>query len=61
MTGLAYVAVSRVRSLEDLLLKQMSHERLTAVRNSVNFKFRVSEKKRLGNLSMFAASMFPMV
>ena len=52
VAGLAYVAISRVRKLSDLILLPLTHERLTAVQKSVNFKFRQEEEKRLDDLSM---------
>ena len=40
VAGLAYVAISRVRKLSDLILLPLTLERLTAVQKSVNLKFR---------------------
>ena len=39
VAGLAYVAISRVRKLSDLVIEPTSHERLTAVKLSSNFAF----------------------
>ena len=46
-SGLAYVALSRVRSLKDLLIEPMSLDRLHAVSKTLNFKFRLEEENRL--------------
>ena len=50
VAGLAYVAVSRVRNLSDLLIEPTSHDRLVAVQNSSNFIYRCTEEKRLDRL-----------
>ena len=49
--GLAYVAVSRVRKLEDLIIEPMTLERLRNIRNKKNFKFRIAEEERLKSLA----------
>ena len=50
MAGLAYVAVSRVKNLQDLIIEPMTLERLQAVKKSSNFQFRIQEEARLHNL-----------
>ena len=51
VSGLAYVAISRVRSLSDLVIEPMTLERLQAVRNSSSFVLRRREEERLQILS----------
>ena len=51
VAGLAYVAISRVRKLSDLVIEPTSHERLTAVKLSSNFAFRLQEEARLDALN----------
>ena len=52
VAGLAYVAISRVRKLSDLIIIPTTHERLTSVQNSANFKFRLEEEKRLDGICL---------
>ena len=58
VAGLAYVALSRDKRLEDLLMEPVSYERLTSVRNSVNFQYRVGEETRLDRLAATTESVF---
>ena len=51
VAGLAYVALSRVKKLDDLVIELMSLERLCAVKNSSNHKFRLLEEQRLDSLA----------
>ena len=51
VAGLAYVAISRVRSLSDLVFEPFSYDRLTAVTKSCNFLYRRREEERLDELS----------
>ena len=51
IAGLAYVALSRVKNLTDLLLEPMPYERLGSVKNSTNFQLRIDEESRLDDLS----------
>ena len=48
---LAYVALSRVRQLQDLAVVPMSFERLTAVKRHKSFLYRIDEEKRLAQLA----------
>ena len=50
IAGLAYVSLSRVQKLTDLLIEPTSHERLVAVRKSANFKYRLKEEESLQQL-----------
>ena len=50
IAGLAYVALSRVKNLQDLIIEPMTLERLQAVKKSSNFHFRIQEEARLHNL-----------
>ena len=49
--GLTYVAISRVRKLEDLLVEPMSLDRLNAVKHCPSFTYRQIEEKRLQSLA----------
>ena len=49
--GITYVALSRVRSLEDLIIEPMTLERLYAIKKCSNYKFRVLEEQRLDMLA----------
>ena len=49
--GLAYVVLSRVKSLNDLVVEPMTLERLHAIKNCVNYKYRIKEEQRLSDLS----------
>ena len=48
--GLAYVALSRVRKLEDIIIEPMTHERLCAIKNCSNYSYRIKEEQRLTDL-----------
>ena len=49
--GLTYVAISRVRTLQHLVIEQMTLERLKAVRNCLGYRYRVREENRLASLA----------
>ena len=51
ISGLSYVALSRVRALGDLVLHPMSFDRLSKIRNSKGFQFRIDEEERLFKLA----------
>ena len=51
VAGLAYVALSRVRKLSDLVIEPMSFERLQPIKKTSNYKFRLSEEARLNILA----------
>lgn len=40
--------LSRVKNLPDFMVESTSFERLQSVKNSLNFKFRLTEKKQAG-------------
>ena len=46
VAGLAYVAISRVRKLSDLIMEPTTLDRLNAVRQTKNFQCRVNEHER---------------
>ena len=46
VSGLAYVALSRVKRLQDLLIEPISYDRLTAIRKGTHFESRLNEEKR---------------
>lgn len=50
VAGLAYIALSRVRRLSDLMLEPTSLKRLQAVKKTVNFECKITEEKRLEKL-----------
>ena len=49
--GLAYVAVSRVRKLKDMIIEPMTLERLQDVKNRKDFKYREVEEGRINDLA----------
>ena len=49
--GLAYVAVSRVRKLKDMIIEPMTLECLQDVKNRKDFKYREVEKGRINDLA----------
>lgn len=51
VAGLAYVALSRVRKLSDLVIEPMSFERLQSIKKTSNYKFRLLEEARLNILA----------
>ena len=51
VAGLAYVALSRVRKLDDLVIEPMTLERLCAIKKSSNYKFWLKEESRLKSIS----------
>ena len=51
VAGLAYVALSRVRKLTDLVIEPMSLERLQSIKKTSNYKFRLLEEARLNILA----------
>ena len=57
-TGLTYVALSRVRRLEDLIIEPMTLERLQSIKQKNSFKYRVLEKKRLDGLAMITVNPY---
>ena len=51
VAGLAYVALSRVRRLHDIVIEPMTLERLQAVQKTSNYKYHLKEESRLKLLS----------
>ena len=49
--GLAYVAVSRVRKLSDMIIEPMTFERLQAVKKSKDFEYRKIEEEKIAELA----------
>ena len=49
--GITYVALSRVKTIQDLVIEPVTLERLQAVKKFTNFKFRLEEEKRLDLLA----------
>lgn len=50
-SGMTYVALSRVKKIEDLIVEPMTMERLQAPKKSCNLKYRLQEEKRLDDLA----------
>ena len=50
--GVTYVALSRVKKLEDLVIEPMTLQRLQAAKKSPNLKFRLQEEERLKNIAI---------
>ena len=51
VAGLAYVALSSVRKLTDVVIEPMSFERLHSIKKTSNYKFRLLEEARLNILA----------
>lgn len=51
VTGMTYIALSRMRNLSDLALEPLTLERLQALKKSPNLQYRISEEHRLDRLS----------
>lgn len=49
--GMTYVALSRVKKLEDLVVEPMTLERLQAAKKSQNLHYRLREEERLNRLA----------
>ena len=47
VSGITYVAISRVRKLADCIIEPMTFERLSSIKNSRNYQFRLEEECRL--------------
>ena len=56
--GPTYVALTRVRSLSNLIIEPMPYERLTSLKKSSNYKYRVLEEIRLNKLNVTTISKF---
>jgi len=50
--GMSYVAMSRVRRLNDILIESMSMQRLTSIGRAKNIQARKNEEARLLELSL---------
>ena len=53
--AISFVAISRVRSLQNLVLQPMSFQRLQAMGKSKQLQERLREEERLGNLAEVTA------
>ena len=49
--GITYVAISRVRSLDSCIIEPMTYERLTSIKKSSQFQFRLNEENRFSKLA----------
>ena len=49
--GITYVALSRVKKIQDMVIEPVTLERLQAVKKLTNFKFRLEEEKGLDLLA----------
>ena len=56
--GITYVAISRVRSLKSCIIEPMTFERLTSIKNSSQFQFRLMEENRLAKLAEDTKTLF---
>ena len=50
--GMSYVALSRVRSLDSLLIEPLTFDRLKAIGRAKNLQIRKKEEERLQELSI---------
>ena len=51
MDGLTYVALSRVKRLNDMIIEPFPFERISKLRENKSFKYRVREEQRLDELA----------
>ena len=51
-SGITYVAISRVRSIESCIIEPMTFERLKNIKSSFQFQFRLEEEERLSKLAI---------
>ena len=56
--GISFVGVSRVRSLQNLVLQPVSFQRLQAIGKSKQLQERLREEKRLRNLAEVTALQY---
>ena len=49
--GLAYIAVSRVRNIKDMIIEPMTLERLQDVKKRKDFEYRVAEEQKISELA----------
>jgi ATP-dependent exoDNAse (exonuclease V) alpha subunit len=50
-TGMTYVALSQAKKISDMIIEPMTFGRLSAVKKTSNFKYRILEENRLQQLS----------
>ena len=50
--GLAYVAISRVRKLNDMIIEPMTLERLHDIKNRKDFEYREAEEQNINELAL---------
>ena len=55
--GMTYVALSRVKKLQDLIIEPMTFERLQAYKKSTFLQYRLLEENRLDSLSKITSKM----
>ena len=58
VAGLAYVAISRVGKLSDLIIEPTTSERLNAAKKTKKFQYRLDEEKRLGEICKSTITRF---
>ena len=51
VAGICYVAISRACTLDRCIIEPMSFERLSSIKNSRNFSYRLEEEMRLTELA----------
>ena len=51
VAGLAYVALSRVRKLSNLVIEPMTFDRLHSIKKNSNYRYRLLEETRLNTLA----------
>ena len=56
--GLTYVALTRVRTISNLVIEPMSYERLGSLKKTSNYKYRILEEARLTNLNEVTVAKF---
>lgn len=54
--GIAYVAISRVKTLSSLVIEPMTFQRLTSMKLSPTLQYRLAEENRLHHMAELTAS-----
>lgn len=57
-SGVSYFAISRVKTLSSCVIEPMTFERLTSIKSSANFQYRLAEEQRLDSIAQATHSAF---
>ena len=56
--GIAYVAISRVKTLSSLVIEPMTFERLTSIKSSATLQYKLEEESRLHHIAESTSRTF---